>query len=168
MKCEMAVRAPPGQQLIVTFESLDIAPGYSGCADFLSLIDGDLQEQTPVPGVAKKLCGTEAPAPVITSGRAVTLRFDSNTIEEGQGFTAVITPFHQGECTRDEYRCDNDRCIDRRLMCDDHDNCGDGSDKCWLSVTAVVVIVIITIIVFAILVLVAVIYLYKDTLKKTL
>ncbi|PVD21104.1 hypothetical protein C0Q70_19270 [Pomacea canaliculata] len=49
MKCEMAVRAPPGQQLIVTFESLDIAPGYSGCADFLSLIDGDLQEQTPVP-----------------------------------------------------------------------------------------------------------------------
>lgn len=50
MKCEMAVRAPPGQRLIVTFESLDIAPGYSGCADFLSLIDGDLQEQTPVPG----------------------------------------------------------------------------------------------------------------------
>lgn len=33
------------------------------------------------------------------------------------------------DCSKDEFKCKNGRCIFRRWMCDHDDDCGDGSDE---------------------------------------
>ncbi|KAK7505311.1 hypothetical protein BaRGS_00003473 [Batillaria attramentaria] len=169
MDCAMAVRAPPGQRLTMTFDWFDIAPGaFQWCtADFLSVFDGELDSKESIEGLDEKLCGSSPPPSVASTGRALTLRFSSNSIEEGKGFSAIFTPFHEGECDdRSEFGCDNGRCIPRRLRCDDHDNCGDDSDSsCFLSVTQVVLAVLITTIIFAVIVGLSILYCNRHKLK---
>ena len=33
------------------------------------------------------------------------------------------------ECGRDEFQCNNGRCLDIRRKCNNYDECGDGSDE---------------------------------------
>ena len=32
-------------------------------------------------------------------------------------------------CSSSEFQCDNERCVNKALICDEDDNCGDNSDE---------------------------------------
>ena len=38
-------------------------------------------------------------------------------------------PLDQPQCTVDEFRCGNGKCVDNRRKCDGNDDCGDYSDE---------------------------------------
>lgn len=167
ISCLFAVRAPPRKRLVIVVEWLDIAEGRSAsCADFLSVSDGDFQNITgPVHGLKLKLCGQVQPPPVTSAGQAVTLKFDSTTHDHGAGFSILFTAFHQGPCHEHEFTCDNGRCIDKRLKCNDNDNCGDKSDDCKLTAGDVVVAVIVTALVFSVIIGLACLWCHRDKVK---
>ncbi|KAL8618048.1 hypothetical protein ACOMHN_044618 [Nucella lapillus] len=167
LSCSFGVRAPTAHRLTMVVQWLDIAEGrFHVCSDYLSVWNGDFNNKTGyVEGMDGKTCGKVTPPSVTSQGRSLLLHFDSNTIEDGAGFSVVFTAFHQGNCRRDEFSCDNGRCIDIRLKCDDYDNCGDNSDDCILSVGGVVVAVIVTTIVFLLIIGIAVLYCHRDKLK---
>ncbi|KAK7114724.1 neuropilin and tolloid-like protein 1 [Littorina saxatilis] len=166
MSCTFAVRAPPMHRLTLVMEWIDIAEGRFGyCSDYLAVLEGDLNKTYYTDNMDAKLCGQKKPAAITSSRRGLTLHFDSNQIEEGAGFSAVFTSFHEGSCQTGEFSCENGRCIDQRLKCDKYDNCGDFSDDCLLTVGDVVAAVIITSIVFLLIVGGAVLYCYRDKIK---
>ncbi|XP_076470416.1 uncharacterized protein LOC143300550 [Babylonia areolata] len=168
MSCTFGVRAPPGDKLLMVVQWMDIAEGrnHLACADYLSVWNGDFSNRTGyVEGLDARLCGDAAPAPVTSLGRSMLLHFDSNKYEDGSGFEIVFTAYHEGECSKGEFHCDNGRCIDERLACDDYDNCGDDSDSCILSAGKVVVAVVVTTIVFLLIVGIAVLVCHWDKLK---
>lgn len=51
-----------------------------------------------------------------------------------------------GNCSSNEYRCHNSRCIHQSLRCDDQNHCGDHSDTCPIEVVLVVGYVMISVI----------------------
>ncbi|KAL8608386.1 hypothetical protein ACOMHN_002619 [Nucella lapillus] len=176
MSCTVVLRAPPQHRLTVVVEWLDIAAGrFSGaCTDYLSAWNGEIGNRTThVEGLDVTMCGQETPPSVMSEGRSVTLHFDSNTIEDGAGFSLLFTsfhhgfsllytPFHHGECSGDEFRCDNDRCIDQRLKCDGDDNCGDGSDACLLSITTAALVLIVVTLIGCLAAVVALLYCHRE------
>ncbi len=53
-------------------------------------------------------------------------------------YIVVRTTFHvtETECSGEGYfRCDNDRCFPDYVVCDEHDDCGDGSDEVGCGMT---------------------------------
>lgn len=48
-------------------------------------------------------------------------------------YTFIIICFYPGSststCSGNEFKCNNNKCIDRALICDYEDDCGDGTDE---------------------------------------
>ena len=82
-------------------------------------------------------------------------------------FDFISIPFVLADCLEDEFRCDNNRCIDNRLECDDYDNCGDGSDhNCHLPVYVVASIAVVSIVVLLAGLFLIVVWRYRCRQKR--
>ncbi|XP_046367064.2 uncharacterized protein LOC124142553 [Haliotis rufescens] len=166
MVCTMSIRAPADHQLMVSFLDMEIEGFMSeGCeSDYLMLYDGPddkspsmdnhkyVEQYTQTPQT-NKLCGSLTPrATFVTTGDVVTLVFYSDMTIEYRGFDLIFTAFHTGKCETTEFRCNNKRCINASLHCDDYNNCGDDSDWCGPSNILMYFVIFICVAVFILLV----------------
>ncbi|KAK6174678.1 hypothetical protein SNE40_017911 [Patella caerulea] len=144
MNCVTIVKTKDNRQLMVKYVNLDIQ-SYQDCpGDYLAMYDGIYQlSNKTAQDPATKFCGDDAPRASYTSNENYfTFRFVSDHEFFGQGFEILVTSFHNGTCGKDEYSCDNKRCISDTLVCNGYDNCGDYSDWCGLSAPVIGGIVI--------------------------
>ncbi|XP_046583589.1 uncharacterized protein LOC124290807 [Haliotis rubra] len=166
MACTMSIRTPADHHLMVRFLDMEIEGFMSeGCeSDYLILYDGPddkspsmdnhkyVEQYTKTP-ITNKLCGSLTPrATFVTTGDVVTFVFHSDLTIEYRGFDLIFTAFHTGKCDTTEFRCDNKRCINTSLHCDDFNNSGDYSDWCGPSTILMVLIIVICVTVFILLV----------------
>ncbi|KAL3871280.1 hypothetical protein ACJMK2_039319 [Sinanodonta woodiana] len=143
LSCSLTIQVPEDKKIILVFRSLEIEYEPLCDDDYLQMFDGMNTSAPTVQGLARRICGHKKPAgSYITTGRHVTVHFNSDTHKQDDGFDLVFTSFHTEKCDQNEYRCRNGRCISNRLECNGYNNCGDGSDECHLTPNAVLGIVI--------------------------
>lgn len=87
-----------------------------------------------VPALAAALGATAIwLAPVPASAVADTAALvDAETLVSFEfGPSGALSECHSGtiQCEPTEFRCDNDRCVQKQWLCDGDDDCGDGSDE---------------------------------------
>ncbi|KAK6174684.1 hypothetical protein SNE40_017915 [Patella caerulea] len=137
MDCRMVLVAPPGFNLAIQFELMDLAGSSKYChGDYIQLLDGASIRSISIRGMPlnDRLCGKKLPKEELTSrGNTVTVRFYSDLSMQETGFRLIFSAFHTGRCNSSEFKCDNGRCMNKVLLCDGVDNCGDESDICGLS-----------------------------------
>uniref|UniRef100_A0A3Q3BIP0 Membrane frizzled-related protein n=1 Tax=Kryptolebias marmoratus TaxID=37003 RepID=A0A3Q3BIP0_KRYMA len=78
-----------------------------------------------------RFCGNVAPPTVNTNSSTVWVTFRSDNSIAGNGFAAqyrAVLPGHQS-CTREEFTCDDGRCLLPASVCDGHPNCDDRKDE---------------------------------------
>ncbi|XP_077990109.1 uncharacterized protein LOC144444534 isoform X2 [Glandiceps talaboti] len=62
------------------------------------------------------------------SGRKLWFKFTSDLSITAKGFNLIVAASHGRECL-DGIQCANQKCVDNMYMCDDLDDCGDGTDE---------------------------------------
>lgn len=127
MNCQVTIGTAFSDQMMLYFKSLDIEKDFTCSSDYLEMHDG-LSMGDPYIG-GSRLCGNTPPNRVFTtSGRFLTMWFRSDSSQQYSGFDMVITSYHTGSCGSEEFNCNNGRCIDNSLKCNDYNSCGDNSD----------------------------------------
>ncbi|XP_070536640.1 low-density lipoprotein receptor-related protein 12-like [Ptychodera flava] len=78
-----------------------------------------------------KYCGQELPPPFISLRSHVWLKFHSDQLESGMGFSLkyIIGPGTVQSCSFHQFHCDNRKCIPEDWKCNGMDECGDNSDE---------------------------------------
>ncbi|XP_048768540.1 low-density lipoprotein receptor-related protein 12-like [Ostrea edulis] len=131
-RCQMTVEAPPNHVIWINFHYFDVGrPSVIYCTDVLRIYDGD-DTQSPEISPSKGLCGRFVPKPVATSGNQATFKFKSMVTATSTGFRLTATVQRKPEskiCSKDEFQCLDDFCIDKKLKCDGKINCRDQSDE---------------------------------------
>lgn len=64
-----------------------------------------------------------------SAGNQVAVEFTSDSDNQNKGFILLLTSYHRGTCTNEEFLCDTDRCISASLKCDGFSHCVDGADE---------------------------------------
>ncbi|KAK3581091.1 hypothetical protein CHS0354_033880 [Potamilus streckersoni] len=137
-------------RLVTTFRRMDTVSSVIGiCSDAssrLDIYDGPYYHTgLPLTGIYG-LCGKNVPKRSYhTFTNYMTFGFKTGSSSH-QSFEAVITPYHEGQCFKDEYKCSNGYCVASYLRCDGYNNCGDNSDekncKFLLTIGAIIGIVV--------------------------
>ncbi|XP_022084129.1 CUB and sushi domain-containing protein 3-like [Acanthaster planci] len=123
LDCTTTLETDNGKRLLLRVYLLEIG---DCSADYVDVYDGPSETSHKL----AVLCGSRQVDDIVSSGRAVTLRFKTDSSVEYRGFVISFTSFReQGPCSSDEFRCDNHRCIDDSLAFNLFDNCGDNSDE---------------------------------------
>ncbi|XP_028275303.1 membrane frizzled-related protein [Parambassis ranga] len=124
--CVWVIRVPPSSLVQIHVSSLTVE-GPSPCLfDWL-----EVQEQVEQGSVVTRFCGNVAPPTVNTNSSTVWVTFRSDGSIAGNGFTAqyrAILPGHKS-CSREEFMCDNGRCLLLVSVCDGQPNCHDQTDE---------------------------------------
>ena len=80
--CQITIRS--SERVRIRFEAFNIE-SHSTCAwDWLEVRDGDGTSSSPI--IGSKLCGTDIPAPIESSGDSITLVFHSDSSVQRSGF----------------------------------------------------------------------------------
>lgn len=79
------IRVPDGEKIRLTFTAFDLVP--ESCGDFVDIYDGTSD------GAAQlgRFCGNKVPAPVLSSGSSMVVRFKSDSSGSAKGFSATYT-----------------------------------------------------------------------------
>uniref|UniRef100_A0A3Q4BTX2 Membrane frizzled-related protein n=1 Tax=Mola mola TaxID=94237 RepID=A0A3Q4BTX2_MOLML len=124
--CVWVIRVPAPSLVQIHVSSLAVE-GPSPCLfDWL-----EVQERMERSSVVSRVCGNVAPPTVNTNSSTVWVTFHSDSSIAGSGFTAqyrAILPGHKS-CARNEYMCDDGRCLLPASVCDGHPNCHDQADE---------------------------------------
>ncbi|KAL3860652.1 hypothetical protein ACJMK2_010746 [Sinanodonta woodiana] len=150
--CNMSVHAMlvSVNGLVTTFRRMDTASSVFGtCTDTsskLDIYDGPYYRTGLSLTGIYGLCGKYVPKKSYhTYSSYMTFGFKTGS-SSYQSFEAIITPYHEGQCFKDEYKCNNGYCVASSLRCDGYNNCGDNSDekncKFLLTIGAIVGIVV--------------------------
>ncbi|XP_074646015.1 uncharacterized protein LOC141902267 [Tubulanus polymorphus] len=115
----------------------DIMPYHNLCNDALYVYDSDkVGTAMKEAGGNRGLCGTKLPQTltVFSSGPYLTVAFRTDTSgPRGKGFklivTAISNDYRKHKSCGNNFKCDNQWCIDEDLKCDNVDHCGDNSDE---------------------------------------
>ncbi|XP_034024648.1 membrane frizzled-related protein [Thalassophryne amazonica] len=124
--CVWVIQAQPPSVVQIHVSSLAME-GPSPCLfDWL-----EVQEQTGHNTVVTRFCGNVAPPTVNTNSNTVWVTFHSDGSIAGSGFTAQYRAIWSGHksCSREEFRCDDGRCLLPASVCDGQANCQDQTDE---------------------------------------
>lgn len=136
-ECETKVRAwySPYNKIMFYFENLDLRCD-EGHLEFHVGQSGYMR----VPGLERNLCGESKPTQVFTvNDRYMRIKYVSKKPQSKHDvFSIIMTSYSDGTCHRYSYKCDNSRCIDRNIVCNDYDSCGDGSG-CTQQKTSIII-----------------------------
>lgn len=131
-RCQTTLEAPPDHVIWFNFHFFDVGrPSVIYCTDVLRIYDGDTT-QSPEISPNKGLCGRLLPRPIATSGNIATLKFKSMVVSTSTGFKLTATVQRKPDskiCSKNEFQCLDDICIDAKLKCDQEVNCRDNSDE---------------------------------------
>ncbi|XP_022080359.1 uncharacterized protein LOC110973673 [Acanthaster planci] len=127
--CTVTITADFNRRILLTFSQVDIDGGLGCNSDYLEVYEGSstLFRSADL-GV---ICGTSA-GNIVSLTNTITLRFKTDYSGSGTGFVLSYTSFESptfSTCGADEFKCDNNRCIDVSLRFNSYDNCGDNSDE---------------------------------------
>ncbi|XP_019905715.2 membrane frizzled-related protein [Esox lucius] len=124
--CVWVIRVRPPSLVQIHVSSLTIE-GPSPCLfDWL-----EVAEESEQPSVVTRFCGNVAPPTVNTNSSTVWVTFRSDGSIAGNGFTAQYRAITSElkSCSREEFMCDQGRCILPVSLCDGQPNCLDRSDE---------------------------------------
>lgn len=113
-----------GEQICFTFDQLEFVDGLSRYDHYVVGLNGNICEKSKPVGVYK------------TSGRHMTVYFQSGNAFHHSGVDMILTSFHTGSCSTSEHKCNNGRCISNNLRCNGYNPCGDNSDCYSLASTS--------------------------------
>ncbi|XP_076358073.1 chymotrypsinogen A-like [Tachypleus tridentatus] len=79
----------------------------------------------------RKYCGNDMPSKfTLSSGSSLSIEFRSDDMFEFSGFELEYEVLNvDSTCPGNYLRCRNDKCVPRSQMCDNVDQCGDGTDE---------------------------------------
>ncbi|XP_078478800.1 LOW QUALITY PROTEIN: membrane frizzled-related protein-like [Lampetra planeri] len=124
--CVWVIRVPSPYSIQIHVSSLSVE-GPSPCLfDWL-----EVQEHVEQSAVVTRFCGNVAPPTVNTNSSTVWVTFRSDGSITGSGFTAqyrAMLPGHKS-CSREEFMCDQGRCLLPVSVCDGRPNCHDRTDE---------------------------------------
>ncbi|XP_070562857.1 low-density lipoprotein receptor-related protein 12-like isoform X2 [Ptychodera flava] len=122
------------QSIAIDYDRYDIRKVGKVCSDYLAIYDGE----SPDPShLLDRICGygwdrNPMTPTVYSTGSTLTLRFFSTSWISGREFSLKVSAVeYRKDCGEGMYHCDNDRCINESLVCDDRNNCGDNSDESY-------------------------------------
>ncbi|XP_041918677.1 membrane frizzled-related protein [Alosa sapidissima] len=124
--CVWVIRVPPPSLVQLHVSSLDIE-GPSPCLfDWL-----EIREETEQTSTVTRFCGNVAPPTVNTNSSTVWVSFRSDGSITRNGFNAQYHSILPGQksCSREEFMCDNGRCLLPVSVCDGQPNCQDQTDE---------------------------------------
>ncbi|GBL97263.1 Enteropeptidase [Araneus ventricosus] len=116
------------RRLLIEFLLISIWPSYNCLFDGIILFDGN-STADPILG---KFCTGTPTFNLTTSGPQLHALFYSSDLAmyPFRGFQIRITDTDPEEkCADDEIVCHNKECVNKNLMCDRRDDCGDGTDE---------------------------------------
>lgn len=128
------------QDCVVTFQTGSILQIFAlrferlnlGCNDNLAIFEG-----AQAAGNAKVVLSCQSNSSnvgaLFTDTNFVTLKYTTDSVkEQGNGFELVVTAFKmkiEKSPTCNGFKCHNDLCISRDLVCDGVNHCGDNSEE---------------------------------------
>ncbi|KAM6959278.1 membrane frizzled-related protein [Aplochiton taeniatus] len=124
--CVWVIRVRPPALVQIFVSSLTVE-GPSPCLfDWL-----EVQEEAEHSAVVTRFCGNVAPPTVNTNSSTVWVTFRSDTSIAGSGFSAQYRaiPPDQKTCSREEFLCDQGRCLLPVSVCDGQHHCLDHTDE---------------------------------------
>ncbi|XP_063955449.1 low-density lipoprotein receptor-related protein 3-like [Lytechinus pictus] len=127
--CTVTLSALPTHRIMVQFHRFTLESGVNGkCPDSLRLFDGNTVDD---PALTAELCGRFTQLPdYVSSGSNITVRFKTDDGGQSLGFGIYFTQVSVAPCLSDEeFECNNTYCIDRSLVCNTINMCGDWSDE---------------------------------------
>ncbi|XP_061188363.1 membrane frizzled-related protein-like [Saccostrea echinata] len=131
-RCQTTIEAPPNHVIWFNFHYFDVGrPSVIYCTDVLRIYDGDSTRSLEI-SPNKGMCGRYIPRPIATSGNQATFKFKSMVVTTSTGFKLIATVQRKPEnkiCSKNEFQCLDDFCIDKSLKCDREINCRDQSDE---------------------------------------
>lgn len=124
--CQWTITTSSDKAVEISFEGFRLEPD-SGCRyDYLDVHDGASSSDKRL----SRHCGTNVPSPIKSTTNKMHLRFVTDHSINDRGFKITwrsVTP--PVICAPSEFKCKNEKCIDRSLRCDGKDDCGDNSDE---------------------------------------
>ncbi|CAL1272701.1 unnamed protein product [Larinioides sclopetarius] len=128
--CSWIINGVPGsnRRLLIEFLLISIWPSYNCLFDGIILFDGN-STSDPILG---KFCTGTPTFNLTTSGPQLHTLFYSSDLATYpfRGFQIRITDTDpEKKCAADEIVCHNKKCVNKKLMCDRRDDCGDGTDE---------------------------------------
>lgn len=124
--CQWSLSTTEDQALEISFAAFELEADSSCRYDYLEIFDGPSSTSTRI----TRLCGNSLPGSIKSSTSKLYFRFVTDASVNGRGFKinwkTVKPPVF---CKANEYKCRNEKCIDRSLRCDGKDDCGDNSDE---------------------------------------
>ncbi|XP_073670702.1 ovochymase-2 [Paramisgurnus dabryanus] len=79
------IQVPDGERVRLTFTAFDLVP--ESCGDFVDVYDGASDGGAQL----GRFCGNTIPAPVVSGGSSMVVRFKSDSSQSAKGFSAVYT-----------------------------------------------------------------------------
>ncbi|XP_053389131.1 uncharacterized protein LOC128552140 [Mercenaria mercenaria] len=125
--CETTVEAwnTPYRKLMFYFDDLDL-----DCDDgHLEFFVGQ-RSKTRMTGLEKNICGENKKSREVftVDARYLRIRYVPRKSQSNSDiFSMIVTSYSDDKCPSNAYECDNSRCINNDIACDEHDSCGDGS-----------------------------------------
>ncbi|XP_070562858.1 neuropilin and tolloid-like protein 1 [Ptychodera flava] len=120
------------QSIAIDYDWYDMKKVDKVCTDYLAIYDGDSLEPADL---LDWICGWDdnpMTPTVFSTGSTLTLRFFSISWVSGKEFSLKVSVVeYNKDCGEGMYHCNNHRCIDQSLVCDDRNNCGDNSDESY-------------------------------------
>ncbi|XP_062900253.1 cubilin isoform X2 [Mobula hypostoma] len=84
-QCIYVIEQPTGEHILLQFTHMDLELHDNCSLDYIEVHDGEAETDHLI----GKFCGTEAPAPIMTSGNKLWLKFKTNVSVTRKGFVAV-------------------------------------------------------------------------------